>query len=52
MKITLFEVPETERFVFVEMLSGIDSSIYSEKLDEKNIENAKDADVVCIFKNS
>ena len=52
MKITLFEVPEMERSVFLEMLNGIDISFYTEKLDEKNIENAKDADVVCIFTDS
>jgi len=52
MKITLFEVPETEQPVFLELFSGTDITLYEEKLTENNIDKAKDADVLCVFTNS
>ena len=52
MKITLFEVPKSEQAVFLELLAGIDISLNEEKLSESNINEAKDADVVCVFTNS
>jgi len=52
MKITLFEVPKTEQPIFLELFAGSDITIYEEKLDENNIEKAKDADVISVFINS
>lgn len=52
MKITLFEVPETEQPTFLELFAGIDIALYEEKLSEDNIDNAKDAEVVCVFTSS
>ena len=52
MKITLFEVPKTEQPVFLELLSGLDITLYEEKLSENNLDFAKDADVLCVFTNS
>jgi D-lactate dehydrogenase len=52
MKITFFEVPKTEQPVFEELFAGVDITIYEEKLNENNVDKAKDADVVSVFINS
>lgn len=52
MKIVLFEVPKEEQGVFKELFKDLEVSFFEEKLDENNIDKAKDADVVSVFINS
>ena len=52
MKITFFDVPKTEQPIFLELFTGVDVTLYEEKLTENNIEKAKDADVISIFISS
>jgi D-lactate dehydrogenase len=51
MKITLFDVPEVEQPIFLELFAGVDVTICEGKLAD-NIEKAKDADVVSGFISS
>ncbi len=52
MKITLFEVSREERAVLSKSFSGFDVSFFEEKLDENNVNEAEDADIICVFIDS
>lgn len=52
MKITFFEVPESEQVFFKEAFPGVDFFFSAQKLDEENIVLAEDAEVVSVFVNS
>lgn len=52
MKLVLFEVPKEEQGFFQELTKDLEVSFFEEKLDENNIDKAKDADIVSVFVNS
>lgn len=52
MKISFFEVRDTERALIEPVLVGHELAFYKEHLDEKSIELAKDSDVVSVFVDS
>ncbi|OGI59544.1 hypothetical protein A2814_03375 [Candidatus Nomurabacteria bacterium RIFCSPHIGHO2_01_FULL_38_19] len=49
MKIIFFEVPETKQSIFAQAFNNADVSFFEEKLNQANIEKAKDADVISVF---
>lgn len=52
MKITFFEVPESEQTFFKDALVGMDLLFTDQKLDEENISLAQDAEIISVFVNS
>ncbi len=52
MKITFFEVPESEQTFFKDALVGMDLVFTDQKLDEENISLAQDAEIISVFVNS
>jgi len=52
MKIAFFEVLKNKQNTFSQSFPGVDVSFFEEKLDENSVDKAKDAEVVCIFKDS
>jgi len=52
MKIAFFEVLKNKQNTFSQSFPGADVSFFEEKLDENSVGKAKDAEVVCIFKDS
>lgn len=49
MKIVFFEVPQIEQSFFTQSFDDTDVSFFDEKLDENNVEKAKDAEIVSVF---
>ena len=52
MKIIFFEVPKEEQPIFKQLFEGQDVSFYEEKLNENNINLAKDVEILSVFINS
>src|SRR3989338_3878073 len=52
MKIVFFEIPKEEQPFFSQSFGGAEVSFFEEKLNENNIEKAKDAEIVSVFINS
>ena len=52
MKIIFFGLEKAEQAIFSGFLQNADVSFSDEKLNENNVEQAKDADVVCVFVDS
>jgi D-lactate dehydrogenase len=52
MKIIFFEATKVEQDFFSQVFSGVDISFYAEKLNEKNINKALDAEIISVFTNS
>ncbi len=52
MKIIFFETPKTEQAVLIKSFGDADITFYEEKLNEGNINLAKDAEIVSVFINS
>ena len=52
MKIVFFEVPKAEQSFFSPSFGETEISFFEEKLNEKNIDKAKDAEIISIFINS
>ncbi|MFN4181439.1 MAG: NAD(P)-dependent oxidoreductase, partial [Candidatus Paceibacteria bacterium] len=52
MKITFFEVPESEQVFFKEAFPGLELVFSAQKLDEENISLAQESEVVSVFVNS
>ena len=52
MKIVIFEVPKLKQSIFLQSFSNADISFYEEKLNENNVNLAKDADIVSVFVDS
>ncbi len=52
MKIVFFGLEKDKESIFLDSFGDVEISFYDEKLDENNVEKAKDADVVCLFVNS
>ena len=52
MKIAFFEVLKNKQNTFSQSFPGADVYFFEEKLDENSVDKAKDAEVVCIFKDS
>ena len=52
MKIAFFEVSKTEQSIFVQAFSGAEVSFCEEKLNEENVNKVKDAEIICVFKDS
>lgn len=52
MKIVFFEVSDVEKEIFKKSFESDEVSFLNEKLNEDTVDKAKDADVVCIFKDS
>jgi D-lactate dehydrogenase len=52
MKIVLFEVPKEEQTAFSQLSNEFEVSFCEEKLEENNVDKAKDADIISVFINS
>ena len=52
MKIVFFETPKIEQEIFLKGLTGVEISFFEDKLSENNVEQAKEADIVCVFIDS
>jgi D-lactate dehydrogenase len=52
MKIVFFEVSKAEEKILKGLLEDKDVLFFEEKLDENNVEKAKDAEIVCVFVKS
>jgi len=52
MKIVFFEVPKAEQSFFSGSFSDAEISFFEEKLNENNIDKAKDAEIISVFINS
>lgn len=52
MKITFFEMSKSKQPFFLRSFSNVDVSLYEERLNEKNVNLAKDADIVSVFVDS
>jgi len=52
MKIVLFEITPEDKEYLSPLLTGLDATFHEEKLTEKNIDLAKDADIISVFVNS
>jgi D-lactate dehydrogenase len=52
MKIVFFEVSKTEQSILSQPFSGAEVSFYEDKLNESTVDKAKDAEIVCVFKDS
>ncbi|MFA6520510.1 MAG: NAD(P)-dependent oxidoreductase [Candidatus Paceibacterota bacterium] len=52
MKIAFFEVEKDKQAFFENVLPGVEVSFFEERLDEKTVSLAKDADILCVFVTS
>jgi D-lactate dehydrogenase len=52
MKITLFELRGSDQDTFSNVFGDANISFVNEKLSEKNVDLAKDSEIICIFVNS
>ena len=52
MKIIFFEVPKSEQPIFAQAFNNVETSFYEEKLNEDNVNLAKDAEIISVFINS
>ncbi len=52
MKISFFEIPKEEQSFFAEAFGGAEISFFEEKLNENNVQKAKDAEIISVFINS
>lgn len=49
MKIIFFEVPKEEQSLFPQSFNRAEVSFFEEKLNENNVDKAKDADIISVF---
>src|SRR3989344_1773975 len=52
MKIAFFGLEKLEQTFFSKSFDNADISFFEEKLDENNVDKAKDAEIVCVFVDS
>jgi D-lactate dehydrogenase len=52
MKIVFFGLEKTEQEIYKKSFNSVDVVFVEQKLDENNADQAKDADIICVFVNS